>query len=134
MTNVVQICLTPDTVFTLLEVDKLIPLIQAVTYRHENLVMKFMRQQSYMIKTGAPEARIKELDTKVGKELVSYGTKMTKLGARVYGHGYSGFNSGFGYWSYHVSDGGSVQYYHDYNESPLIRRKLNRLPDGSQIG
>lgn len=132
--SVIPICLDPNRVFTINEADDMIPLISRITGKHEKAVQDLLDKQRYFIKTGAPEDLVKRADTQVGKHLVNWGSKLTKLGIKVFGYGFVGFNSGFGYWSYRQGDGDKISFYHDYNETPLQRRKLSRLPHGPQIG
>lgn len=120
-----SICQQPRF-FTLQEADELVPIISRITKHNEREVQKLLDKQRYMLKSGAPQERITEADTLVGKHLVDWGAKLTKLGCKVFGMGYVGFDCGSGFWSWHEGDGDKVNYFHGYMETPLQRREVMR--------
>lgn len=132
LSNVVSIC-QPPKFFTLEEADELVPLMLRITSAGERNIQKLLDDQRYMLRSGAPVERIKETDVKVGTILTEWGTKLTKLGCRVYGMGYVGLDSGSGFWSWHHGDGLKISYHHGYLETPLQRRKVVRGVKGEVL-
>lgn len=126
MSNVVSIGSGVPTIFTIDEADELIPVVARITENMENEINKLMEKQRFYTKSGAPDALIKEIDVKVGDLLIKGGAKLTRLGLRVYPHGFVGFPAGFGYWSWIRGDK-KIEWYHDLNESPFQRRQLSRI-------
>lgn len=125
LNNVISICQAPRF-FTLEEADELIPLVLKITEQNEGRVQKLLDVQRYFLRSGAPQERIKSADTEVGQILVNWGTKLTKLGCKVFGGGFVGFDSGSGFWSWHNGET-KIEYFHGYLESPLQRRQIVRL-------
>lgn len=125
MNNVTSICQQPKF-FTLEEADALIPLISKITEKNEGVVQKLLDDQRYYAKTGAPLQLIQKADVEVGKQLTEWGTKLVKLGCKVFGMGYVGLDSGAGFWSWHYGDGNKIKHFHGYVESPLQRKQVIR--------
>lgn len=127
LSNVVSIC-QPPKFFTLEEADELVPLISRITEQDENRVQKLLDVQRYMLKSGASRDAVIKVDAEVGQILVGWGTKLTKLGCKVFGGGYVGFDNGAGFFSWHNGDT-SIRYFHGYLESPMLRREVIRNAD-----
>lgn len=125
MNNVISICQAPRF-FTLEEADSLVPIMERITTTNERLIQKLLDDQRYLLKCGAPSERIKSADIKVGMLLTEWGSKLTKLGCRVYGMGFVGLDSGAGFWSWHAMDGNKIGYHHGYLETPLQRKQVIR--------
>lgn len=132
MSNVISICQAPRF-FTLEEADELVPIMERITTTNECLIQKLLDDQRYFLKCGASTEKIKSADVKVGILLTEWGTKLTKLGCRVYGMGYVGIDSGGGFWSWHHGDGNKIQYHHGYLETPLQRKQVIRDQKVSEI-
>lgn len=132
LTDLINIC--QPTVFTLEQVNKLVPLLSRITEKHNAAVEHALGLERFFIKSGAHEDRVKECDIEVGKNLVEWGRKMVKLGGKVLPGGFVGFDSGSFLWSWHYGER-SVEYYHEYFESPSSRRKyFPQLPIGDTDG
>lgn len=122
-TNVIHIC-QPPRVFTMEEANELIPLMQRITERHENAVSKLLDTQRFFLISGASKEAVEKIDPQVGSHMVQWASKLTKLGCKVFSHGYVGLDSGFGYWSWHHGEQ-RITYYHGYNEDPFKRISLS---------
>lgn len=109
----------------------MVPLISKITERHENAVEKLLQDQRYFLKSGANQERVIAADAEVGRHLLAWGTKLTKLGLKVYGNGFVGFPAQLGYWSWHAGES-RIEFWHNDKETPLQRKKIARNPIGTQ--
>lgn len=121
-TNIVFICQEPK-LFSESEVNSLIPLLEKITSRHENIVTKLINQQQFLIKSGASEKSCNKLQDEVNMNMVQWGSKLTKLGGKVFDHGFVGFDGGGFYYSWHYGEK-TISQYHLYNESPFNRKPI----------
>lgn len=121
MGNVIAI--TGHRVFTLSEVNTLLPLIIHITDKYESAIEKLLSEQRYYVKSGAPKHIVDSLDYKVINLLNEWGAKVTKLGGKVLGTKAVSFDSGFGYWSWLYGEK-EVSHYYDYSEQVNNRRKM----------
>lgn len=113
-------------IWTLDEANAIIPLLERITKKCEDVVTKTLQDQRFYISTFAPEERIKECDDIIGKELIEWGTKLTKLGATVYSHGYVGLDNGTFFYSWHHGEK-KIAYIHGHMEGPGKRTKLDDI-------
>lgn len=131
LTNVVSICQDHTKFFTLAEVNKLVPLLDRITRRHEREIQKAMSNQRFLIKTGAPQSCVSKCDDIVGYHMAEWGKKIYKLGGRVLQGGYIAFDNSWGYWSWHWGEH-EINMYHDYTESPNQRRNVGIILTGKK--
>lgn len=115
--------------FTLAEANSLIPLVERIFVLHENRVQKHLANQRYFMQTHAPEIRAKEAEDAVSNEMARCGVKLWKLGVKVLGNGFIGFNSGVFYWSWRFPDdkGKEISHYHGFNESCYQRHEMKLI-------
>lgn len=121
-TNVVSIC-QPFRTFSAEEINDLITILERITSKHEATVANLLKKQRYLITSGVPASEYNKIDSLVGGQLIQWGTKITKLGGKVFSHGYVGFDGGGFWYSWHLGDK-SITHYHGYDESPLNRRPV----------
>src|ERR1700734_178769 len=96
--NIVSIDRSTPRIFTLQEVNDLVPLLNAITKKHEDVIKQAMDRQSFLMKTRATQAAITKQDDIVGEQMAQWGRKVYKLGAKVLPGGYLGFDSGNFFW------------------------------------
>lgn len=125
--NVTSICNIPY-LFTLGEVEKMLPLLNRITLKHEGIIRKAIDKQRFLIKSNAPQISITEIDDQVCKEMSSWGRKMFKLGAKVFSGGYLGFDVGYGYVSWHYPET-ELKYWHDYLSQPSDTGSRRKIKD-----
>lgn len=128
MTNVVSIC--GPKLWTLEEAQEMVSMVKRITEKAELEVEQSLKHQRYLHMSHASEDTITKETEKMQSVLNQWGTKMTKLGMKAYGQGYVGFDSGWGYWSYHYKET-IIEYYHGHDESPLYRKKVSLLETGA---
>jgi Uncharacterized conserved protein (DUF2203) len=128
MGTVTEICKYPiKTEFTLREANDLLPTIRRIFKKHEQRIKKLLSDQRFYIASGAPQERITECDNLVGQEMSWCGTKCFKLGTKVLGDGFLGFDSGVFFWSW-MYDEEIISNYHAYDDNPRFKRhKINIL-------
>lgn len=112
--------------FTLQEANEMIPLFESITRKHEGNVSKALKDQTWLMKSGAPPAKVIEVDNYISSQLAEWGKKMFKLGASVFSGGYIGLDSGSFFYSWHLGDK-EIKYFHYYFEYPGSRRSLTEL-------
>jgi len=117
--TVTQICTTRT--WTLEEAKEMIPLVSRLFDTHEQVIKQALEQQRFFMKTGAPKQAISECDDIVNKELVKLGSKLVRLGIRVLGDYFVGFDSGQFLWSYMYKEQ-SMSHWHGYYENPRFSR------------
>lgn len=117
-----EICQPGGRQFTWKEASLLLPLVRNIYEKHEKVVKRALENQRFFMKSKASEERIKECDTIVGKELSKAAVKIHKLGVKVLGNGFFGFDSGVFYWSWRYPEDG-INHYHGYAADPAIHRR-----------
>ncbi len=114
------------TVFTLEEVNELIPLLNRIYKHHETIIHKALDNQRFFMQTGAPQIRVTEQDDIVCAEMKRCAVKCYKLGARVLQGGHLGFDSGMFFWSWKFPETECLYHhaYHFATNPELGRQKL----------
>lgn len=119
MNTVTDICKNRE--FNIEQAEGMIPILKSIIKKHEAVIKKIMADQRYFIKTKASDIRIKECDNLVGKQMAKCGAKVHKLGVKVFGDGYFGFDSGMFYWSWKYPEN-RIDYYCGYYDNPRFSR------------
>ena len=117
--KVIEICV--DRTWTLQEAREILPLLKKVFEKHESRIKILLDNQRFFMKTQAPMAAIKSCDDGISHELKLMGGKFLKLGIKVYGNNFIGFDSGEWFWSYQYPEE-DISYFHGYVENPLFNR------------
>lgn len=123
LNNVIEIC-QPPKIYSLQEAQAIVPYLQIVTARHEAEVQRLIKQQQKLVKNGAPNHIIEELQKEVNDHMVRWGTKVRKLGGWPLAGGAVGIDGGGFYWSWFLGEQ-KIEYYHSYTDSPGNRRYLS---------
>lgn len=126
MGTVTEICMFLRPQFTWAEANALLPVIKGIFHKHELVIDEAISDQRFYIKTGAPQSKVTECDNIVSEQMRQCGVKLHKLGCKVLGNGYIGFDSGVFYWSFHQADD-KLDHYHGYGNFPEERRKIDVL-------
>lgn len=122
MSNVIEIC-NPDKVWSLQQARDVLPLLKKLSHKCDAEVEDLLRKQRVFLKSGASQEKIQDIDKQVQQKLIKWGTKLTKLGIKVYG-GHLLFNTGFGYFSWYTNEA-DITHYLYYTDSSGVRRQIS---------
>lgn len=127
MGEVIEICRADKKEFTWAEANALLPLVKRIFERHLKTINKQLSEQRYYVKSNAPKHVLDKCDDLISEEMSILGNKITKLGGKILGNGYIGFDSGIFYWSFNGQFDKELNHYHDYTEDPTRRREITIL-------
>jgi hypothetical protein len=126
MGTVTNICMLARPQFTWAEANAMLPMVKAMFAKHEKVIDKAIADQRFYMATGAPQKKVTECDDIVADQMRRLGAKLHKIGCKVLGNGYIGFDAGIFYWSYHQHDT-ELNHYHAYGEEPIMRHRIDIL-------
>lgn len=94
----------------------MLKLLSRITEKHRVVINKHLSEQRYCIKSAASKEKQDSYDKLVTDEMVTWGSKMTRLGVKVINGGNTLlFDNGFGYYVCE-NDFSGVRYYMGYTD------------------
>jgi hypothetical protein len=115
--------LNPKKVYSISEVDEILPLVRRITQEYVNRVQGLM--QKFEVAKSRQDTKITAIEREINECVQLWQNKMEKLGLKAKGLWIADFDSGDGYfcWKYPEEQ---VNYWHQYNNGFGGRVKIDR--------
>ncbi|MGE3974070.1 MAG: DUF2203 family protein [Bdellovibrionales bacterium] len=115
--------LNPKKIYTIFEVDNILPLVRRITQEYVNRVQGLMGK--FELAKSVQDSKITSIEREINECVQLWQNKMEKLGLKAKGLWIADFDSGDGYfcWKYPEEQ---VNYWHQYNNGFGGRVKIDR--------